>query len=238
MKKDLLDIARRARADYAVGKIPFLAGLGDREIEDFKGLIEERQFKKNQLILHEEDTANYFYFVFSGKVKIIQLSAEGKEKILAIHKRGDFFGEMAILDGGTAPATVVAIENTRIGQISREVFHRQVLSNNNALRGLIALLCGRLRNAWSMAKVMSFADAEHRVRAVLKYMAEQFGVTGPEGIRIEMKLTHADIGNFASLTRETVSRMISRLEQAKEIEIIDHKFILLKPAFQKKSDSV
>jgi CRP/FNR family transcriptional regulator len=53
-----------------------------------------------------------------------------------------------------------------------------------------------------------------------------------------MKLTHADIGNFASLTRETVSRMISRLEQAKEIEIIDHKFILLKPAFQKKSDSV
>jgi CRP/FNR family transcriptional regulator, cyclic AMP receptor protein len=238
MKKDLVDMAKRARTDYAIGRIPFLACLNEREIADLKGLIEEKQFKKNQLILHEEDTANYFYFVFSGKVKIIQLSADGKEKILAIHKRGDFFGEMAILDGGTAPATVVALENTRIGQISREIFHRQVLNNNNALRGIIAMLCGRLRNAWSMVKVMSFADAEHRVRAVLKYMAEQFGVNDPEGIRIDMKLTHSDIGNFASLTRETVTRMINRLEKLKEIEVIDGKFILLKPAFHKNTDSL
>jgi CRP/FNR family transcriptional regulator, cyclic AMP receptor protein len=236
MKKDMRDMAQRTRIDYAIGKIPFLACLSDREIAEFKGLIEEKQFKKNQIILQEEDTANYFYFVFSGKVKIIQLSADGKEKILAIHKRGDFFGEMAILDGGTAPATVIALENTRIGQISREVFCRQLLENNKALKGIIFMLCGRLRNAWSMMKVMSFADAEHRVRAVLKYMAEQFGVPGPEGTRIDMKLTHSDIGNFASLTRETATRMINRLEKAKEIAITDRKFILLKPAFHKNTD--
>ncbi|MCX5856878.1 MAG: Crp/Fnr family transcriptional regulator [Deltaproteobacteria bacterium] len=236
MKKDLQDLAQRTRTDYAIEKIPFLACLNDREIAEFKGLIVEKQVMKNQLILHEEDTSNYLYFIFSGKVKIIQLSADGKEKMLAIHKRGDFFGEMAILDGGTAPATVIALENTRIGLISREAFHLHLLNNNKVLRGIIAMLCGRLRDAWSMMKVMSFADAEHRVRAVLKYMAEQFGVPGPEGTRIDMKLTHSDIGNFASLTRETATRMINRLEKAEEIEMTDRKFILLKPAFHKNTD--
>jgi CRP/FNR family transcriptional regulator, cyclic AMP receptor protein len=236
VKTSLKESARLSRIDYAIGKIPFLACLGADEIAELKSLIEEKQFKKNQIILHEEDTANYFYFVFSGKVKIIQLSAEGKEKILAIHKKGDFFGEMAILDGGTVPATVIALENSLIGQISREVFCRQLLENNKVLRGIILMLCGRLRNAWLMMKVMSFADAEHRVRSVLRFLAEQFGVPGPEGTLIDMKLTHSDIGNFASLTRETVTRVMNRLENAKEIEITDHKFILLTPAFHKNID--
>jgi CRP/FNR family transcriptional regulator, cyclic AMP receptor protein len=236
MKKDLRDMTARIRTEYAIGKVPFLACLGEREIAEFRGLIEEKQFKKNQLILREEDTCNYFYFVFSGRVKIIQLSAEGKEKILAIHKKGDFFGEMAILDGGTAPATVIALESTRIGQISREVFHEKLLKNNKCLNGIIVMLCGRLRSAWAMTKVMSFADAEHRVRAVLKYMAEQFGIPGPEGTQIDMRLTHSDIGNFASLTRETATRMINRLENAGEIKITNRKFILLKPAFNKNTD--
>jgi len=236
MKKDLRAATQRARTDFVIRGIPFLSCLSDREIAEFKGLIVEKYFQKNQPILHEEDTSHYLYFIFSGKVKIIRLSADGKEKMLAIHKRGDFFGEMAILDGGTAPATVIALENTWIALISREAFHRHLLNNNKVLREIIAMLCGRLRGAWSMIKVMTFTDAEHRIRAVLNYMAQQFGVPDSEGTLIDMKLTHGDIGNFASLTRETVTRMINRLEKSKEIEITPRKLILLKPAFHKNTD--
>jgi CRP/FNR family transcriptional regulator len=222
--------------DYVIRKIPFLTCLSENEIAEFKGLIVEKQVKKNQPLLHEEDTSNYLYFIFSGKVKVIQLSATGKERMLAIHKRGDFFGEMAILDGGTAPATVIALEDTWIALISREAFHRYLLNNNKVLREIVAMLCGRLREAWSMNRVMTFADAEHRVRAVLKYLAQKFGVPDSEGTLIDMKLTHSDIGNFASLTRETVTRMLNRLEKSREIEITSSKRILLNPAFHKKSD--
>ncbi len=222
--------------DYVIRKIPFLTCLSENEIAEFKGLIVEKQVKKNQPLLHEEDTSNYLYFIFSGKVKVIQLNATGKERMLAIHKRGDFFGEMAILDGGTAPATVIALEDTWIALISREAFHRYLLNNNKVLREIVAMLCGRLREAWSMNRVMTFADAEHRVRAVLKYLAQKFGVPDSEGTLIDMKLTHSDIGNFASLTRETVTRMLNRLEKSREIEITGSKRILLNPAFHKKSD--
>lgn len=236
MKKDLKDRAEDAGIDHVIRKIPFLAGMNDKEMNALNGLIVEKQFRKNQPILHEEDTSGYFYLIITGKVKVIQLSADGKEKILAIHKRGDFFGEMAILDGKTAPATVFALEDTRLGLISREIFNLYLLENNKVLREIIALLCSRLRDAWSMMKVMSFADAEHRVRAVLRFMSMQFGVPDPGGTRIDMKLTHSDIGNFASLTRETATRMLNRLEKTKEIEIARHKYILLKPAFLKNTD--
>lgn len=234
MKKDLQEIARQARTDALIRRIPFLACLNEVETAVFRGLIMEKQFLKNQLVLHEEDTSNYLYFIYAGKVKVTQVSADGRERIIAVHKKGDFFGEMAILDGRTAPATVTAIEDTKVGLISREMFHRHLLDNNKVLKEIIALLCGRLRDAWSMIKVMSFADAEYRIRVVLQYMAEHFGVPEPGGVRIDIKLTHSDLGSFVSLTRETATRMISRLEKAGEIEITDHKHILLKPAFYKK----
>jgi CRP/FNR family transcriptional regulator len=57
----------------------------------------------------EEETGNYMYIVLAGKVKVTKTTPAGKETILAIHQSGDFFGEMALLDGKTAPATVSAI---------------------------------------------------------------------------------------------------------------------------------
>jgi len=215
-------------------KLPFLSCLDDEEIIILRHVITERQFVKDQVILREEDTPNYLYFIYSGKVKIIQSGAGGKEKVIAIHQQGDYFGEMAILDGRTEPASVVALENTRIGLLSGDVFNKHFMGNNKILREIINLLCSRLRDAWSMVKVMSFADAEHRVRAVLKYMGERFGVPDPRGTVIRFRLTHGDIAGFASLSRETVTRILSRLEKADEIEARPRRDILLKPAFIKK----
>jgi CRP/FNR family transcriptional regulator len=92
----------------------------------------------------------------------------------------------------------------------------------------------RLRDAWLMIKVLSFEDAEQRIRVVLKNIGDQFGVKDPRGIIINLKLTHKDIAEHANTARETVTRSISRFVQSGEIEILEGKYILLKPAFLKK----
>jgi CRP/FNR family transcriptional regulator len=124
MDGQIKDIAHKASVDFLIRHIPFLACLTHDEVANIRNIVIERQFTKNQIILHEEETSNFFYFIYSGEVKIIQISLEGKERIIAIHKRGEYFGEMSILDGKTLPATVVAMEDTRIGLISRENFTR------------------------------------------------------------------------------------------------------------------
>jgi CRP/FNR family cyclic AMP-dependent transcriptional regulator len=232
------NFSHKAEFDHFIRFIPFLACLSDCEINEIKKNIIEKRFLKNQTILQEEDTPNYLYFIYSGKVKVVQLSADGKERMIAIHRRGDFFGEMAVLDGMTAPATVIAIEDTKVGFISREDFEKYLLKNTKVMMEIIAMLCARLRQAWLMLKVMSFADAEERVRNILKIMGDQFGIRDQRGTIINLRLTHKDIAEFASISRETVTRIIKKLVDSGEIAVLDNKHFLLKPAFLKNIDSL
>jgi CRP/FNR family transcriptional regulator len=236
MRKEIKNKLQKSNFDFIIGKIPFLSCLSEDELADVRKDVIEKHFKKNQVILYEEDTPNYLYFVYSGKVKVVQLSAEGQERIIAIRKRGDFFGEMAILDGMTAPATVVAMEETSVGFISARDFQNHLLQNRKVLMEIISMLCSRLREAWMMLKVLSFAGAEQRIRVVLKNVGDQFGVKDQRGIIINVKLRHMDIAELAATARETVTRSLKRFVQLEEIEILENKCILLKPAFFKKTD--
>ena len=104
------DMRKRLRMKNIIGRMPLFAGLSDEDLAGLESIITEKHFLKNEVILQEEDTSNYMYMVFSGKVKVIQTSADGKEHILAVRVKGGSFGEMAIIDGKTSPATVVAME--------------------------------------------------------------------------------------------------------------------------------
>ena len=214
--------------------IPFFAGLSAQETLEVERLILKRHFSRGQVVLFEEDTTKYMYIIFSGKVRVVQVSDEGKERMLAIHKRNEFFGEMALFDGKTAPATVIAMEDTEIGLLSKENFEKFLLNNDKILHQFLTMLCMRLRESWLMIKIMSFADAEQRVRAVLKDMIRLYGVKDQRGVLVDLKLTHKDIANFASVSRETVSRLLSRLIKDGEIEVLDRKYIVIKTPFLEK----
>ena len=75
----------------------------------------ENTFPEARLFCSKKTPPIIMYIIVSGKVRVVQLSSEGKERILAIHKRGDYFGELALFDGKTAPATVIAMEESEIG---------------------------------------------------------------------------------------------------------------------------
>ena len=215
--------------------IPFFSCLRDDDLTSLGQIIRVRRFKKNDPILLDDDTRSFMYVVITGKVKVLQVSTDGKEQILAIHKKRDFFGEMALLDGKTLPATVVAMEDATVGLIGKTDFDRFIMKNDNVLRQMIMLLCQRLRDSWLMLRVLSFNDAESRVRAVLTHVSSIYGVRDLRGIVIPMKLTHKEIADFSALARETVSRLLSRLSRSGEIEILDNRNIVLKPTFVQKT---
>jgi len=217
-----------------IKSVSLFACLSDEELSELERIIIKKHFSKNEMILLEEDTSSYMYFIYSGKVKAVQISEDGREQILAIHKRGESFGEMSLLDGKTSPATVIAIEDADVGLISKNDFERHLLGNIKALKQIISMLSSRLRETWMRLKILSFADSEHRVRAALKLLGEQNGIKDLKGTIISLKLTHKDIAAYASVSRETVTRIVDRFLKDGEIEILDNKNILLKPSFTEK----
>jgi CRP/FNR family transcriptional regulator len=215
----------------SIKNIPFFSGLRSDEAEAIERMIVRRHFARNQIVLFEEDTPNYMYIILSGKVRVVNLCEDGKERILAIHKRGEYFGELSIFDGKTEPATVIAMGESEIGLLSRKDFERFVMQNDKVLYQFINMLCTRLRESWLMLKIMSFNGAEQRVRAVLKNIGDLYGVKDQRGILVALKLTHRDIANFAAVSRETVSRLMGRFTREGEIEILSNKCILIKSSF-------
>ena len=234
MKTSNLTQSRKSNSINFMKSVAFFSCLSDNELTELERFVVKKKFSKNDLILLEEDTSHYMYFIYSGKVKAVQISEDGREQILAIHQQGDSFGEMSFLDGKTSPATVIAIEDTHIGLINKKDFERYLLQNSKVLKQITSMLCSRLREAWLRLKVLSFADSEHRVRAVLTLLGEQNGVKDMRGIIISLQLTHKDIAAYASVSRETVTRLLDRFLKDGEIEIVGKKNILLKPSFTEK----
>jgi len=215
-------------------KIHFLEGLSEVERFELQKHIIFRDFRHNEIVLSEDDSTNYLYLILSGKIKVIQLSAEGHEHILAIHNKGDFFGEMALLDGKTSPGTIVALKDGRIGLIPREPFFNIIMKNSLVIDRIIGMLCMRLRQAWLQIRAMSFDDAEHRIRFALKELGEKFGIRDSRGVIIDLDVTHQNIANLSSTSRETVTRFLNMAAKAGEIEILADKKILLKNLFSNK----
>jgi CRP/FNR family transcriptional regulator len=208
--------------------LPFLKHLSENELEQLTKVVRERHFSKNEIILCEEDATLYMYIVRSGKIKVVQSSITGKEKILAIHKKGDYFGEMALLDGFAAPASVIAMEEATIALISKSDFESTFLNDSRIMQHIIQMLCSRLRDSWLMIKVMSFSNAAEKVRSVLEHLCNGNGIKDSRGTILPIKLTHKEIAEYASLSRETVSRQLKVMERANEIEILSNRTILLK----------
>jgi CRP/FNR family cyclic AMP-dependent transcriptional regulator len=228
-----MDIRHEKDIESVFLKIPFLSELSETERLEVQKHIVLRDFQRNEIILNEDDTSNYLYLILSGELKVVQTSAEGQEHILAIHKKGDFFGEMALLDGKTAPATVIALKDGRICLISREVFIHLIMANPQVMNGIVGMLCMRLRQAWLQIRVMSFEDAEYKIRVVLQDLGEKFGVRDSRGVIISSGITHQNIANLSATSRETVSRFLRKAAKAGEIELLANKKILLGSSFLK-----
>ena len=216
-----------------ISNIPFFSTLQPEEIEQVEQLFKKKRYSKEQVVLYEEDTSNYMYLIYSGKVRVVKMNDEGKEQIITIHKRNDFFGEMTLLDGKTSPATVIAHEDAVIGLLHKRDFEEHLMANEGIRRKIIELLCARLRESWEMIKILSFnaENAQDRVVSLLGRLQELYGVKDDRGVIIDVKMTHQQMASYASVTRETMSRVLRSLERAEVITVLDNKAILLNNSF-------
>ncbi|HTZ18862.1 MAG TPA: Crp/Fnr family transcriptional regulator [Dissulfurispiraceae bacterium] len=209
------------------------SSLTDDDISDFIGKIIVRNFRKNEVILFEDDANAYMYLILSGRVKVVQTAEDGREMIRAIHKTGDSFGELSLLDCKTAAAIVVAMEKTVAAIISKENFFSIIYTQKKVLDNLLQMFCLRLRDSWERLQMTSFRNAAQRVVMLLQQQSCEHGEHVAEGTLLKVRLTHQMIGSMIGLNRETVTRIIDKLQKDGHITIRDDKKIVLHPSFQK-----
>jgi CRP/FNR family cyclic AMP-dependent transcriptional regulator len=214
--------------------IQLFSSLTDEDLFHISPKVSLKEFKKNEVILYEQDTNEFMYIILFGKVKVIQTTEDGKEIILATHKSNDLFGEISLIDGKTSPATVLAIEDSLIAIISRKDFYSLLFHQSRVLEKMLQLLCSRLREAWKRIRILNFNNASQRIKMLFMLLSHDNGKKTSEGVIINMKLTHQNIADMVGLTRETVTRIIDKLRNNGEIKVLKNRLILLSPDFLQK----
>jgi CRP/FNR family transcriptional regulator len=150
---------------------------------------------------------------------------------MAYRQRGDYFGDMGLLDGKSDYAMVVANESCKFLVITKGVFDQLFMDNPRVLRGFIGVLCRRLRESWLFNVIIGANDAESKIRVTLARYGKLWGVKNSNGVIINSNISQQGLADRVLITRETASRVLGRMREQNEIEIVSGRRIKLLPAF-------
>ncbi len=203
--------------------VPIFSEIPLETIEKIEKIGTRKNYLKNDVILMEDEVGTALFVIVNGKVKVARTSGDGREVILTILSESDFFGEMAILDGQTRSATVVAIEDTELFLIQRNDFINLLREYPEVAISLLQELTKRLRSADAKIKALSLKDAEGKVATVLLQLADDVGRIKHGKVEIEKLPLQQDLANMAGTSRETISRTIHSFAKKGLVELDGNK---------------
>ena len=204
--------------------------LSEAELGYISEKMIARHYESGKFIFLEDSEGEQCFFVVQGSVKVTRLSKDGREVILAMLNEGEFFGEMALLDGESRSANVIALEETEVLTLNREDFMVVLHDYPQIAIQLLKEMAHRLRKSDRHIASLSLSDAEKRIALCIIRFADEQGVIKRGQVSIPKVPIQQDIANMAGTSRETVSRAINLLEkehfikrQGRELLILDYK---------------
>jgi CRP/FNR family cyclic AMP-dependent transcriptional regulator len=167
------------------------------------------------------------YFIESGQIKLLMLSSEGKECILAIHGGGDIFGELCLSGLGARLETATAMKQTVVKQIPCSQFFSR-LSRDSLFEGFVRYLAVRIADQQQVIANLVTVDSEQRLGKTLLQLARTMGKKDPRSIRIELKISHEELSEMVGTTRPRISVFMQRFRNLGLIETNKEHFLIIK----------
>lgn len=232
-KKFDLELAKRI-----IRSVPLFDILNDEQLSALLENSNVYSYGRDEVIMLAGEEVRQMYVVLKGQIRVVHITADGQERVMAFRHRGDCFGDMGLLDNKTDSATIIANEPCKVLLISKSVFDDLFLENKQTLLQVIEVLCNRLRESWLFHSVIGINDAESKIRATLAHYSKALGVRDTNGVIINATLSHQSIADRVHITRETVTRVLKKLRSHHEIEMVGRRFKLLPTFYEKyeKSD--
>ena len=173
------------------------------------------------------DPDDMVYFIKSGQIKLVIISAEGKECILAIHGGGDVFGEMCVSGLGTRVETATAMKATTLKQVPCAQFFER-LHRESLMPGFVSYLAVRIADQQQVIANLVTVDSEQRLGQTLLQLGRTMGKKDPHSIRIELKITHEELSEMVGTTRPRISLFMQRFRNLGLIETNKDHFLVIK----------
>lgn len=201
----------------ALKKIPFLAKLPDETLDSLAGKAKTAKFPKQATIITEGDETSSLYVILSGKVRVFGSDDKSKEVTLLIQEAGTHFGELALLSDEPRSATVVTLEKTVCGIISKSDFINWLGLHPDVAIALLGVLSEKIRYLTEKVKQMALSNVYERTIKVLYEMAQKEG----DVLVIQNRPTQQELATMVGASREMINKIMHELTKGAYIVIQD-----------------
>ena len=170
------------------------------------------------MLFREGDAGSVMYVIRQGRVRISRLFDVG-ERSLAVLGPGDFFGEMAILNGRPRAATATAVDPLQVIEIDANTLEAMVLGDPEIAVRLITRLARRVDSANDLIDLLLHGDPRVRVVLALARVAEEFGQRRDDGVAVPA--TALELAHTAGVTEPDAAAVLRRLARVRMLSPLD-----------------
>ena len=183
----------------------------------------EKQLQPGEVLFNEGDRGEIMYLIREGKIKITKGKGD-EEKTLAVLKEGDFFGEMAIIDGSPRSAGAVAVTPVSLLVIDKESF-KEKLSANPLIEYVLETLTRRLRTADEQIRLLTIKSEERRVLAHIITKAKESGKETEGGIEVS-PFSFENLAYVTGISENKVKDYVNKLVQVSLVTLNENSLVI------------
>ncbi len=206
--------------------IPLLSDLNEEDMQKVKADLRVRHFNKRDIVLQKGAVGDSLLFLLSGQMQVVDVTEDGRAIGLRMLKEGDFFGEIAVINGTPRSASVVALSNVLVGFLpSSTALH--LFSHSPAMANkMLRHLAEKIQRDSEFRALLSISNTTRRIYAFIAL----FKKVAPGNLEVIENLpTHQDIAVMINTSRETVTRALLQLVQNGVVEKDLNRLIIRKP---------
>jgi len=196
-----------------LGQLPFFQGLSQEVLQEINKSFSEFGYDVGHIICLTGDPAESLFVVADGRVKLLRHSLTGKDVLLDILTKGEFFGALAgpgddfYLDTAQAQTPVCVLG------IGKDAFRHILDRFPSVALKVLDIMAARLQTAQERVQQLSVFPVEARIAHVLMTLSEKFGKESDVGTLIQVPLTREDLASMAGTTPESASRVMSQFQK-------------------------
>lgn len=199
--------------------LDIFSGLKEKDQKKIQQLSIEKTVRKGEYVFLRGTFGKVLYIIVDGLIKIEQPTERGKVKTLSLLGPGECFGEMAIITNLPRSASALALEDSTLLMLKREILVSHLQNHPEVPLRIIEVLCQRLTEANEQIKSLTFDSVAARLANHLVSLAEKFGETEGNSWHIRIRLTHQELADLVGSTREIVTRTLKLFGDEGSVEI-------------------
>lgn len=200
-------------------RVNLFKGISKEEMEQMAKMVEEKTFRKKELIYLPGEPGRHVYLLKKGVVKISKTTPDGRELTLAFLKPGEIFGELEAVGETTRDTQAEAHSDLLICVLRRENLLKMVEMKPQLGIQLSKLIGFRRQVIENRLENLIFRTVPQRLASLLLELGREFGEPSGNTTKITLPLTHQDLANLIGSARPTLTDALNDFKARGFVEV-------------------